>query len=699
MNYNLPKKRLFSFSYIILIVIIIFSWQNLAAQKEEKLEKRYREWLRKDAAYIITQEEKEFFLKMRTNEERNRFIEDFWRRRDSFPETPVNEYKEEHYKRIKYANEKLADDTPRQGWMTDRGRVYILLGKPNYIFREHSGIRFYPLEIWYYDNPPIRELPSGLRLLFFKRRGVGEYRLYSPFFDGLGALLPAYYGVPNDVLLSMPQLINQLDFDVRQAALSVAPGISRTRSEDMLVKLYSPPREYIKIPLEGKIPMVTATISYATIPLEMAINYIKYNDAAYMLNYAVEIQPKHLSFSEREEKYYSRVDISGSIVDRNNQIAATIEDKAFIEQTKEELEKSKTYRLIYKGQKILVPGKYTINVILRNYITNQMGNISKKFSIAPFVQKQLQMSTPILGYKISKESPSSLNEWKPFVYDDIRIFPKVDNTFDQSNSLYVYSQLYYPRLESLKYLPDISYLFEIQNNEGEAVKRIEGRLKEIKPGPLGRIHLLEKLPISDLKPGKYRIIVKAEENNLKQLSEESVELLMSGLPQNLGRFQIERRLASSPLFTHLSLGEQYFNRGEISQAQSHFRMAIEFDPNSLEARVKLAKCLILQKDYKNAEQLLKKALTQEPNSYESLICMGSLNVSLKRYSNAIKNYKKAIDIGLETSTLMNALGEAYMLAGDLKSAKSCFERSLILNPKQKNVKAVLAELKKKISGS
>jgi len=467
----------------------------------------------------------------------------------------------------------------------------------------------------------------------------------------------------------------------------------------MLVKLYSPPREYIKVPLGGKIPMVTTTISYATIPLEMAINYIKYNESAYLLNYAVEIQPKYISFSERDEKYYTRIDISGSIVDQNNQIAATIEDKAFIEQTNGELEKSKSYRLIYKGQKILVPGEYSINVILRNYITNQMGNISKKFSIAPFGQKELQMSTPVLGYKISKERPSSPNKWKPFVYNDIRIFPKVDNTFNPSNSLYVYCQLYYPRLESLEYLPDISYIFEIQNIEGKVAKRIEGRLQKIKPGPLGRIHLLENLPINELKPGKYSIIVKAEEDNLKQAIEESVEMIISGLPQNLGRFQIERTLASNPLFTHLSLGEQYFNRGEISQAKSHFRMALEFDPNLLVAKVKLTKCLILQRDYNNAEQLLKKALAQEPNNYDALICMGSLNISLKRYSQAIKNYKRALDVGLETSTLMNALGEAYMLTGDLKSAKSCFERSLILNPKQKNVKAVLAMLEKEISGS
>ena len=691
------KKGLSQVFCLVLIMAIFLSGESLGAQEEEKLESRYQEWLLKDVAYIITPEEKDFFLRLRTNEERNIFIEDFWRRRDPLPETPINEYREEHYRRFKYANEKLADDTPREGCLTDRGRVYILLGKPNYILREPSGIRFYPLEIWYYDNPSLRELPSGLRLLFFKRRGVGEYRLYSPFFDGLGSLMPAYYGIPNDFFLSNPRFLAQLDPDIRQAALSVAPGLGIGSSEDMLVRLYSPPRQNIRVPFEGETPRVATTIFYATIPLEMTVNYVKYNKSAYLLNYAVEIPPQHLSFSEREDKYYTRIDISGHIVDQNNQIAATIEDKVFFEQTKQELEKSKTYRFIYKDQKILIPGHYTVNLILRNYINNQMGRIGQKFAFPLLSQERLQMSSLVLGYKIQRESTAAPSQWKPFVYGDIRIFPKVDNTFDTSTNLYVYCQLYYPILKSLPFPPVLSCQYEIQNSEGKILKRIEERLTDIKLGDYGRIHLLKNLPIYDLQPGQYLVKIIAKESNLKQSCEASAPLAISGLPQNLGRFQVERMLPSTPLFTHLSLGQQYFNRGEIAQAKAHFRMALDFDPNSLPAKVKLAKCLILQRDYKTAEQILSQALSQEPNNYDALICMGSLNSSLKRYPQAIENYKKALDIGLESSTLLNALGEAYMLAGDLRSAKSCFERSLILNPDQANVKAILAQLEKKIS--
>jgi GWxTD domain-containing protein len=697
MTYFTLKRELL-FPLLLAALFLIASFQGFFAQ-EDKLETRYKEWLQKDVAYIITPEEKEFFLQLKTNEERDKFIEDFWQRRDPYPETPVNEFKEEHYRRFNYANKNLGTESPREGWMTDRGRIYILLGKPNYIFHEPSGIRFYPLEIWYYDNPPIRDLPTGLRLMFFKRRGVGEYRLYSPFFDGLGSLMPAYYGVPNDVFLSNPNFLAQLDFDVRQAALSVAPGVSLTSSEDVLVKFYSPPKEYIKVPFSGKTPIVTTKISYATIPLEMVVNHVKYNDSAYVLNFAVEVPPKYLSFSERDDNFYTRIDINGTIVDQNNQIAATISDKAYIEQTKEQLDKSKTYRFVYKGQKLLIPGRYTLNLVLRDFISNQMGNISQQFTISSFGQKRLQMIKPVLSYKMESKAITSPDKWEPFVYDNIRIFPKVDKTFDKSNTVYVYSQLYYPRIESLSSLPNFTCLYEIRDSEGKVVKQWNERLIDVKPGSFGRIHLLKQLPIKDLSPGQYKIRINVEEINLKQSIESTTDIVISDINQNLGRFQFERMLDSAPLFTHLNLGQQYFNRGEIDQAQFHFRTALEFDRNSLDAKVKLAKCLILKKDYQAAEKFLIEALNQESNHYDALICMGSLQSSLEKYSQAIENYKKALDIGLETAALRNALGEAYMLAGNYKAAKESFERSLKLNPKQQNVKEVLERLGKMISDS
>ena len=99
-------------------------------EKIERLREDHREWIEQEVVYIITEREEDVFLSLETLEERNRFIEVFWEKRDPHPATPENEFRDEHYRRIEYANQYLGRDTFRDGWRTDRGRYYIILGEP-----------------------------------------------------------------------------------------------------------------------------------------------------------------------------------------------------------------------------------------------------------------------------------------------------------------------------------------------------------------------------------------------------------------------------------------------------------------------------------------------------------------------------------------------------------------------------------------
>jgi GWxTD domain-containing protein len=107
-----------------------------AATKKE-LASSYRIWLEQDVAYIMTDEERRAFLELGNDDEREQFVEQFWLRRDPTPETAENEYKEEHYRRIAYANDHFASGIP--GWKTDRGRIYIRFGPPDDIEAHPSG--------------------------------------------------------------------------------------------------------------------------------------------------------------------------------------------------------------------------------------------------------------------------------------------------------------------------------------------------------------------------------------------------------------------------------------------------------------------------------------------------------------------------------------------------------------------------------
>ncbi len=149
---------------------------------------QFQKWLAEEVIYIITRTEKDVFLKLTSDRERDLFIEAFWKHRDPTPDTPENEFKTEHYRRIKTANHLFGRQGPRPGWKTDRGRIYIILGEPNDIQRFEGKTQTYPAEAWFYQDQTKLGLPPGFHIVFFQAGGIGESKLYSPARDGPQAL-------------------------------------------------------------------------------------------------------------------------------------------------------------------------------------------------------------------------------------------------------------------------------------------------------------------------------------------------------------------------------------------------------------------------------------------------------------------------------------------------------------------------------
>src|SRR6476660_1254618 len=155
-------------------------------KKKEELKSVYKNWLEQDVSYIITDEERKAFKALKTDEERDQFIENFWLRRDPDPDTPENEYKEQYFERVQYANEKFSSGVP--GWRTDRGRIYIMYGKPDELESHPAGGAYdrpswegggststFPFETWWYRY--IEGIGSDIEIEFVDPSGSGEYRI------------------------------------------------------------------------------------------------------------------------------------------------------------------------------------------------------------------------------------------------------------------------------------------------------------------------------------------------------------------------------------------------------------------------------------------------------------------------------------------------------------------------------------------
>ena len=150
----------------------------------DQLSEAHRARLEEEVVYIIIERERDVFRSLASIEERDRFIETFWTKRDPNRVTPTNEFKEEHYRRLDHANKFLGRETFRQGWQTDRGRYYIILGKPREIQRFDGSSEIVSAELWFYQAERTLGIPPFFYLLFFKKNDIGEYRIYNPVIDG-----------------------------------------------------------------------------------------------------------------------------------------------------------------------------------------------------------------------------------------------------------------------------------------------------------------------------------------------------------------------------------------------------------------------------------------------------------------------------------------------------------------------------------
>ena len=209
----------------VLIVLVVASALFSSPQKirEQDLPEKYRDWLNL-TSYIILPAEREVFFQLQNDRDRDIFVESFWKQRDPTPETPQNEFKEEHLRRVSYANTNLRRATPREGWRTDMGRMHIILGPPGSIERFDSQPGVHPCQVWYYRGEARKGLPALFALVFYQRGGAGEYKLYNPAADGPSSLLVRPEELDQTDYEAVYKKIKELTPSLAPVVLSVIPG-------------------------------------------------------------------------------------------------------------------------------------------------------------------------------------------------------------------------------------------------------------------------------------------------------------------------------------------------------------------------------------------------------------------------------------------------------------------------------------------
>jgi len=354
------------------------------AALRKELETPYRKWLNEDVAWIITDEERAAFKRLQTDEEREQFIEQFWLRRDPTPDTVENEYKEEHYRRIAYANEHFASGIP--GWKTDRGQIYIKYGPPDEI-EDHSSGGFYerppeegggetstfPFQQWRYRY--IEGIGTNVIIEFVDTTMSGEFRmtmdpsekdalLYVP---GAGLTLMEEMGLSDKT-----QRFNNTDgTHLGQAFGGTPESMNEFTRLDTFAKLQRPPEIKYK-DLEAE---VTSKINYNLLPMRVRAEYFPITDASVQCNFTVEFDNKDLQFTNKEGYQKAVVHILGSVTSMTRRPIANFEEETVVTSPTEYLSVEAAKKSIYQKSIPLMPGTYRLKVIVKDITAGNLGHM------------------------------------------------------------------------------------------------------------------------------------------------------------------------------------------------------------------------------------------------------------------------------------------------------------------------------------
>jgi GWxTD domain-containing protein len=479
-----------------------------------ELKKAYKDWLEKDVAYIITDEERKAFKKLETDDEREHFIEEFWRRRDPDPDTDENEYREEYYERIAYANEHYASGIP--GWKTDRGRIYIMYGKPDELETHPSGGTYnretyegggststYPFERWFYRYLP--GVGSGIEIEFVDPTGSGEYRIArNP--DEKDALLH----VPG-AGLTLAEEMGLADKADRVANIGGfgTPGYMREQDSpfsrlQLLADLSRPPQ----IKFNDLASAVnTPVIEDNPLNFDVRVDFFRQSDERVITAFTIQTDNSNLTFTDSGGLQQAQLNIFGKITHVSGRRAGIFEDPVITRATVEELTEAKDRKSAYQKAVALAPGRYKLDVIVRDINSGATGVRHVDVPVPKYDPNKLGTSTLVLAAKL--ESLGDQPAVGMFTIGNVKVIPNVSGIYHRGSPIGIYMQIYNAGIDQTTLRPSVDVEYALMKDGKEIAKSPEDWRGNSDSGQ--RLTLTRLLNSSQLNPGDYTLEVRVRD--------------------------------------------------------------------------------------------------------------------------------------------------------------------------------------------
>jgi len=520
--------------------------EKFAAQKavRQELKGAYKSWLEQDVPYIISDEERKAFRTLSNDEERDAFIENFWLRRNPSPDSPENEFREEHYRRIAYANEHFAAGKP--GWKTDRGRIYIAWGPADSIESHPSGGSYqrpmdegggststFPFEQWHYRY--LEGIGENIDLEFVDTCMCGDYHFTIDRSE-------------KDALLHVPGAGGTMYEDMGK-------GTKADRFKNGIESLGTGPegqgqqsKQFDRIELAAKIftpPPVKFTdldafisehklLSGPVFPFDVRTDFVKVTESTVLVPITIQMRNRDITFLTKEGVAKGVVNILGKVTTLTHKTVQTFEDTVEVTQPAELLEKSLDHQSVYWKALPLLPGLYRLDIAVKDVNNpDHMGYYGRSLEVPTYRDEKLGTSSLILADQMSTVDSHSIGSGN-FVIGNTYIRPRVSSPtpsnpnppvkFHRNQPLNFWMQVYNLTIDEATKSSQATVTYQIVKTGAATASTpatdtviLEKQLDSKELGVHSDQMTVEKtLPIAGLEPGKYKVTIKVNDGISKQ---------------------------------------------------------------------------------------------------------------------------------------------------------------------------------------
>ncbi len=505
----------------------------------KELDSAYRQWLSEDVTYIISPEERNAFLQLDTNEEREQFIEQFWLRRSSNPDLPENDFKEEHYRRIAYANEHFASGIP--GWKTDRGRMYIMWGPADEVESHPTGGTYdrpmeegggststYPWETWRWRY--LEGIGENIILEFVDPSGSGEYHLTMDPSD-------------KDELLHVPgaglSLMESMGMASKTDRFTRSDGTNLPRSmggepasmnEFNRLELYAKVNKPPEVKFKDLEAVVTSRIVRYQVHFNLRTDFLKVTNDTVLVPVTIQIPNSQLTFQSKEGIHSATMNIFGRVSTLTGRVVQTFEDPVSRDFPDSLFQQSLKLQSIYQKAIPLRPGLYRLDLVIKDVQSGNIGVINSRLAVPRYEDDKLESSSLILADQIEHVPAKQIGSGQ-FVLGSSKVRPRLEADFTTADKLGIYMQVYNLKPDDKTHKSSATFQYTVKKGKEPVPGMQFNETSEQMKQTDDQVTIERLLPLSTLVPGKYTLEINATDTLSNQTISRTADFTVKTAPE------------------------------------------------------------------------------------------------------------------------------------------------------------------------